>query len=280
MRPSLSYRVLRTTVLSLLAVFALFPLYTLVTASIEPAAQVQVGFQWIPSHVSLSAYVDMWSTIDLMRYLLNSTIISLVTTAVSLLLGVLAAFAICRFSFLGKRVALYSILITQTFPGVLFLLPLFVLYVSLQRATGVGLDGTLTGLIVTYLSFSLPFCIWLLVGYLATVPRETEEAAMTDGCGALEAFFRITLRIAAPGVLAVGVFTFIGCWSEVMFASVLTNEQTRTLPIGFELFKNSHGIVQWNQLMAAALTISVPAVVGFLWLQRYFVRGLSAGSVR
>lgn len=280
MRPSLSYRVLRTTVLSLLAVFALFPLYTLVTASIEPAAQVQVGFQWIPSHVSLSAYVDMWSTIDLMRYLLNSTIISLVTTAVSLLLGVLAAFAICRFSFLGKRVALYSILITQTFPGVLFLLPLFVLYVSLQRATGVGLDGTLTGLIVTYLSFSLPFCIWLLVGYLATVPRETEEAAMTDGCGALEAFFRITLRIAAPGVLAVGVFTFIGCWSEVMFASVLTNEQTRTLPIGFELFKNSHGIVQWNQLMAAALTISVPVVVGFLWLQRYFVRGLSAGSVR
>lgn len=280
MRPSLSYRVLRTTVLSLLAVFALFPLYTLVTASIEPAAQVQVGFEWIPSHVSLSAYVDMWSTIDLMRYLLNSTIVSLVTTAVSLLLGVLAAFAICRFSFLGKRVALYSILITQTFPGVLFLLPLFVLYVSLQRATGVGLDGTLTGLIVTYLSFSLPFCIWLLVGYLATVPRETEEAAMTDGCGALEAFFRITLRIAAPGVLAVGVFTFIGCWSEVMFASVLTNEQTRTLPIGFELFKNSHGIVQWNQLMAAALTISVPVVVGFLWLQRYFVQGLSAGSVR
>lgn len=276
----MSYRVLRTTVLCLLAAFALFPLYTLVTASIEPAAQVQVGFQWIPSHVSLSAYVDMWSTIDLMRYLLNSTIVSLVTTAVSLLLGVLAAFAICRFSFLGKRVALYSILITQTFPGVLFLLPLFVLYVSLQRATGIGLDGTLTGLIVTYLSFSLPFCIWLLVGYLATVPRETEEAAMTDGCGALEAFFRITLRIAAPGVLAVGVFTFIGCWSEVMFASVLTNEQTRTLPIGFELFKNSHGIVQWNQLMAAALTISVPVVVGFLWLQRYFVRGLSAGSVR
>ena len=280
MRPSLSYRVLRMTVLCLLAVFALFPLYTLVTASIEPAAQVQVGFEWIPSHVSLSAYVDMWSTIDLMRYLLNSTIVSVVTTAVSLLLGVLAAFAICRFSFLGKRVALYSILITQTFPGVLFLLPLFVLYVSLQRATGVGLDGTLTGLIVTYLSFSLPFCVWLLVGYLATVPRETEEAAMTDGCGALEAFFRITLRIAAPGVLAVGVFTFIGCWSEVMFASVLTNEQTRTLPIGFELFKNSHGIVQWNQLMAAALTISVPVVVGFLWLQRYFVRGLSAGSVR
>lgn len=280
MRPSLSYHVVRATVLSLLAAFSLFPLYTLVTASIEPASQVQVGFEWIPSHVSLSAYVDMWTTIDLMGYLINSTIVAFITTAVSLLVGVLAAFAICRFRFLGKRLVLYSILITQTFPGVLFLLPLFVLYVSLQRATGIALDGTLTGLILTYLSFALPFCIWLLVGYLATVPRETEEAAMTDGCGALEAFFRITLRIAAPGVLAVGVFTFIGCWSEVMFASVLTNEQTRTLPIGFELFKNSHGVVQWNQLMAAALTISVPVVVGFLWLQRYFVRGLSAGSVR
>ena len=103
---------------------------------------------------------------------------------------------------------------------------------------------------------------------------------MTDGCGQISAFFRITLRMAAPGVLAVGVLTFIGCWSEVMFASVLTNEQTRTLPIGFELFKNGHGVVQWNQLMAAALTISVPVVVAFLWLQRFFVQGISAGSVK
>ncbi len=280
MKPSLTYRLVRATVLGGLLIFALFPLYTLVVTSLEPASQVQMGFTWLPSPATLSAYVDMWSTIDLLRYLINSTIVSLATTVICLTLGVLAAYAICRYRFWGKRLALYSVLITQTFPGVLFLLPLFVLYVSVQRAVGITLDGSLLGLIVTYLSFSLPFCIWLLVGYLATVPKETEEAAMTDGCGSLEAFLRITLRMAAPGVLAVGVFTFIGCWSEVMFASVLTDDQTRTLPIGFQLFKNSHGIVQWNQLMAAALTISIPVVIAFLWLQRYFVRGLSAGAVK
>ena len=278
MKPSASYRIVRAVVLTGLTLFSVFPLYTMVAASITASDQIQLGFSWLPSGVTLSAYVDMWHTIDLLHYLLNSTFVSLVATVISVLVGLLAGYAICRHRFRGKQVVLYSVMITQTFPGVLFLLPLFVLYVSVDRALGLTLDGSYTGLILTYLSFTLPFSIWLLVGYLSSVPVDTEEAAMTDGCGRLEAFFRITLRMAAPGVLAVAVFTFISCWSEVLFASVLTNEQTRTLPIGFQLFKNGHGIVQWNQLMAAALTISVPVVLVFLWLQRYFVRGLSAGS--
>lgn len=280
MKTSPTYRVLRFLVLGALLVFALFPLYTMVITSLQPASQAQTGFTWIPQNVNLSAYSQMWRTIDLARYLANSTIVSLATTVVCLVLGVLAAYAVVRFRFVGKRFFLDAVLITQTLPGVIFLLPLFVLYVSFQRVTGIALTGSLLGLGVTYLSFSLPFCTWLLVGYLGTVPRETEEAALTDGCGRLEAFFRITLRMAAPGVLAVGVFTFISCWSEVMFASVLTTEQSRTLPIGFQLFKNAHGVVQWDQLMAAAITVSVPIVIVFLWLQRYFVRGLSAGSVK
>jgi multiple sugar transport system permease protein len=239
-----------------------------------------LGFQWIPSSISFQAYVDMWHTIQLMRYLINSTFVSLVATVIAMVFGLCAAYAICRHRFFGRRTVVYAALVTQTFPGVLFLLPLFVLFASLQRALGISLVGGYTGLILTYLSFSLPFCIWLLAGYMSSVPLDAEEAAMTDGCGQISAFLRITLRMAAPGVLAVGVLTFIGCWSEVMFASVLTNEQTRTLPIGFELFKNSHGVVQWNQLMAAALTISVPVVVAFLWLQRFFVQGISAGSVK
>lgn len=280
MKPSLSYRAVRLVTLTLLVLFSVLPLWQMAMTSLQPADQAQAGFNWLPQGVSVLAYRDMWHTIDLVHYLINSTIVAVATTVICLALGVLAAYAIVRYRFHGKRVALDSILVVQTLPGVLFLLPLFVLYVSFERVTGIALTGSLLGLVVTYLSFSLPFCIWLLVGYLATVPRETEEAALTDGCGRLEAFFRITLRMAAPGVLAVGVLTFIGCWSEVMFASVLTTEQTRTLPIGFQLFKNARGVVQWNQLMAAAITISVPIVVGFLWLQRYFVRGLSAGAVK
>lgn len=280
MKPSPGYRVFRVVVLTALAAFALFPLYTLVGASVTPANRVQLGFEWIPRQMSLRPYIDMWHTIDLARYLVNSTIVSLAVTVIGLFIGVLAAYAICRYRFVGKRTLLYSILVTQTFPGILFLLPLFVLYVSLQRSFGIQLVGSYKGLIITYLSFSLPFCVWLLASYFSTIARDAEEAAMTDGCSRLGAFFRITLPMAAPGVLAVGVFTFIGAWSEVMFASVLTNASTRTLPIGFELFKNSKGIVQWNELMAAALVISAPVVAAFLWLQRFFVRGLSAGSVK
>ncbi len=279
-KASFTYRAVRFAVLAALLVFTLFPLYTMLVTSLEPASRAQTGFSWIPQEMTVSAYSQMWHTIDLARYLVNSTIVSLATTVVCLFFGVLAAQAVVRYRFFGKRVLLDLVLITQTLPGVIFLLPLFVLFVSLQRVSGIALIGSLLGLGITYLSFSLPFCIWLLIGYLGTVPKETEEAALTDGCGRLEAFFRITLRIAAPGVLAVGVFTFISCWSEVMFASVLTTEQSRTLPIGFQLFKNAHGVVQWNQLMAAAITVSVPIVVVFLWLQRYFVRGLSAGSVK
>ena len=280
MKPGPSYRILRAVVLTSLAIFSLFPLYVMVMASLTPATRIQLGFEWFPSGLSFGAYSEMWRTIELLHFLINSTVVSFVTTVLSVVIGLLAGYAIVRHRFVGKGTILHAVMITQTFPGILFLLPLFILYVSIDRAIGLTLVGSYLGLVITYLSFSLPFTIWLMVGYLAGVAVDTEEAAMTDGCSRIEAFLRITLRIALPGVLAVAVFTFISAWSEVLFASVLTNEQTRTLPIGFQLFKNSHGTVQWNQLMAASLTMSVPMVVAFLWLQRYFVRGLSAGSDR
>ena len=278
MRPSTSFRIVRAVVLGGLALFAILPLYTMVITSVTDSSEIKLGFQWLPSGLSLRPYIDMWGTIDLLRFLVNSATVSIVTTVLSVVIGLLAAHAITRHRFVGKGTVLYSVMITQTFPGILFLLPLFILYVSIGRTIGVTLVGSYLGLVLTYLSFSLPFAIWLLVGFLSGIPVDTEEAAMTDGCGRLEAFFRITLRLAAPGILAVAVFTFISAWSEVLFASVLTNEQTRTLPIGFQLFKNGHGVVEWNQLMAASLTVSLPVVLAFLWLQRYFVRGLSAGS--
>ena len=278
MRPSTSFRIVRAVVLGGLALFAILPLYTMVITSVTDSSEIKLGFQWLPSGLSLRPYIDMWGTIDLLRFLVNSATVSIVTTVLSVVIGLLAAHAITRHRFVGKGTVLYSVMITQTFPGILFLLPLFILYVSIGRTIGVTLVGSYLGLVLTYLSFSLPFAIWLLVGFLSGIPVDTEEAAMTDGCGRLEAFFRITLRLAVPGILAVAVFTFISAWSEVLFASVLTNEQTRTLPIGFQLFKNGHGVVEWNQLMAASLTVSLPVVLAFLWLQRYFVRGLSAGS--
>ncbi len=281
MSESVSYRVVRAAVLLFLALFTLYPLWTLLTISLSTASEAGATFRWIPQVLSWHAYVAMWKTAPLLHYLRNSAVVSSISAVVSLPIAILAAYALTRHHVKGGAVFLRVVLATQAFPGVLFLLPLFVIYVTLQNALGIPMDGTYLGLIITYLTFALPFSIWMLTGYLASIPQDVEEAAMVDGAGKLRAFIVTTLRVAMPSVMAVGVFTFMTAWGEVLFASVLTDSATRTLPIGLELYESAKGLViYWNQLMAASLTVSVPVVVGFLLLQRYFVRGLSAGAIK
>lgn len=281
MHDSLAYRITRAIVLLLLALFTLYPLWTLVSTSAGTASAAGAAFRWIPKTINLHAYVEMWSSVPLLRFLLNSVLVSAVAAIVALPIAILAGYGLTRYKLVGGGVFLRVILATQVVPGVVFLIPLFVLYVTIQDSLGIALDGSYLGLIITYLTFSLPFAIWMLNGYLDTVPRDVEEAAMVDGAGRLRAFFSTTLRMAMPGVAAVGVFAFMTGWGEVLFASVLTNSATRTLPIGLQLFENAQGgVIQWNQLMAASITVSLPVVAGFLLLQRFFVRGLSAGAVK
>jgi multiple sugar transport system permease protein len=165
------------------------------------------------------------------------------------------------------------------FPGILFLLPLFLIYVNLGNKTGIELYATRTGLIITYLTFSLPFSIWMLVGYFDSIPRGLDEAAQVDGAGPLRTLFRVILPTAVPGIVAVIVYAFMTAWGEVLFASVLTDENTRTLAVGLQGYA-TQSQVYWNQVMAASLVVSVPVVAGFLLLQRYFVAGLTAGAVK
>lgn len=281
MHDSLTYKITRGVVLTLLALFTLYPLWSLLSVSATTASAAGGVFRWIPKAINLHAYVAMWSSVPLLHFLLNSLLVSAVAAIVALPIAILAGYGLTRYKLVGGGVFFRIILATQVFPGVFFLIPLFVLYVTIQDSAGIALDGSYLGLIITYLTFSLPFAIWMLTGYLDTVPRDVEEAAMVDGAGRLRAFFSTTLRMAVPGVAAVGVFAFMTGWGEVLFASVLTNTATRTLPIGLQLFENAQGgVIQWNQLMAASITVSLPVVVGFLLLQRFFVRGLSAGAVK
>ena len=141
------------------------------------------------------------------------------------------------------------------FPGILFLLPLFVIFVNIERSFGITLYGTYLGLIITYLTFSLPFSIWMLVGYFNSIPRELEEAAMTEGATPIGALFRILIPVSVPGIAAVAIYAFITAWGEVLFASVLTTDETRTLAIGLRNY-SSQTNVYWNQLMAAAIVVS------------------------
>jgi multiple sugar transport system permease protein len=183
------------------------------------------------------------------------------------------------YRFSGRGVFSLIVLSTQMFPGILFLLPLFVIYVNLERALGIQLYGSYAGLIITYLTFALPFSIWMLVGYFDSIPRELEQAAMVDGTTALGALFRVLVPVSMPGIVAVAIFAFMTAWGEVLFASVLTDDATRTLAVGLRNYAIQSN-VYWNQLMAAAIVVSIPVVAGFLALQRYLVQGIAAGGVK
>jgi multiple sugar transport system permease protein len=171
------------------------------------------------------------------------------------------------------------VLSTQMFPGILFLLPLFLIFVSIGNATGFALLGSRTGLVITYLTFSLPFSIWLLVGYFDSIPHSLDEAARVDGCGPLLALLRVVIPAAIPGIITVAIYAFMTAWSEVLFASVMTNDTTRTLAVGLRDYSTQTDIY-WNQIMAASIVVSIPVVAGFLLMQRFLVAGLTAGAVK
>ncbi|GLY25159.1 carbohydrate ABC transporter permease [Micromonospora sp. NBRC 101691] len=279
MRETVAERWSRRVVLTLLAVFVLVPLYVMVSSSLKPLSDVQSAFTWWPRRPTAQAFVDMWSTVPLGRYLVNSLVVSSVAAVFSVTVAIFAAFAVSRYRFRGRGLFSVTVLSTQMFPGILFLLPLFLIYVNLGNATGVQLYASRTGLIVTYLTFSLPFSIWMLVGYFDSIPRGLDEAAQVDGAGPLRTLFQVVLPAAVPGVVAVGVYAFMTAWGEVLFASVMTDESSRTLAVGLQGYSTQFN-VYWNQVMAASLVVSVPVVAGFLALQRYFVAGLTAGAVK
>jgi multiple sugar transport system permease protein len=279
MRDTKGFKIYRAVVLVVLGGFTIIPLYVMLTSSLKPLSDVQGAFSWWPSHLTTAPFVDMWRTVPLARYFVNSTIVSVVATVASVAIAILAAFAVSRFRFRGRTVFTSTVLSTQMFPGVLFLLPLFLIFVNINDSTGVQLIGTRLGLIITYLTFSLPFSIWMLAGYFDSIPRELDEAALVDGCGPMGALARVVLPAARPGVIAVAIYSFMTAWGEVLFASVMTTEANRTLSVGLRQYSTQTN-VYWNQIMAAALVVSVPVVIGFLLAQRHFVAGVTAGAVK
>ena len=215
----------------------------------------------------------------LANYFVNSLIVSSAATLISLVIAVFAAYAVSRYRFKGRTAFTTTVLSTQMFPGVLFLLPLFLIFVNINQATGIQLVGTRWGLIITYFTFVLPFSIWMLAGYFDGIPRDLDEAAKVDGSGPMGALWHVVLPAARPGLIAVAIYSFMTSWGEVLFASVMTTDENRTLAVGLQLYSTQTN-VYWNQIMAASLVVSIPIVVAFLLLQRNFVAGLTAGAVK
>ncbi|MBQ0923965.1 carbohydrate ABC transporter permease [Saccharopolyspora endophytica] len=273
------FRVLRVVGLTLLTLFTLVPLYVMVTSALKPLGDVRDRFQWIPDHLTFEPFIDMWSTIDLADYFINSAIVALGAALVSLTLAILAAYAVSRYRFRGRNGFRIVVLSTQMFPGILFLLPLYLIYATIGRYTGIELYGSHLGLIVTYLTFSLPFAIWMMVGYFDTIPRDLDEAALIDGASPIGALWRVVLPAARPGIAAVGIYAFMTAWGETLFASIMTDSDSRTLAVGLREYSTETS-VYWNEVMAASLVVSIPVVIGFLALQRYLAQGLTAGAVK
>jgi multiple sugar transport system permease protein len=279
MHESRSYRAIRAVGLTFLFLFTVLPLYVMLSTSLKPLADVQDDFHWLPSTITLRPFVDIWSTVPLARYFGNSVIVAGCASVLSVTIALFAAYAISRYTFRGREIFRMAVLSTQMFPGILFLLPLFLIYVNIGQATGIKLNGNLSGLIITYLTFSLPFSIWMLVGYFNSIPRELDEAALVDGASPVRALLSIIVPAAKPGIVAVLIYSFMTSWSESLFASVLTDEGSKTLAVGLAEYSTQNA-VYWNQIMAASLVVSLPVVLGFLLMQRYLVQGLTAGAVK
>ena len=224
-------------------------------------------------------YKDIWSVVPLAKYFINSLVISVATMVFAVIFSVLAGYALSRFDFKGKKLFSGSVLLTQSFPGILFLLPYFLLFIQFEKITGIKVKGTYFSLIFTYSTFALPFCLLLMKSYFDSIPVDIEEAAMIDGCTRFGAFLRVIMPLVIPGIVAVSILGFLRAWNDVMFASVLTNDNTRTVAVGITDYASQFE-VQWHYVLSAGVVISIPVVVFFILLQKQIIKGLTSGAIK
>jgi multiple sugar transport system permease protein len=268
-------RIAPITLMALLAFVVLLPFLWTAATSFKPLTEVnRFPPEWGSPSMSFRPYADMFFYLPFSTYTLNSIVVALSTTSLTLLFGSCAGFAFSRFQFRGKRGFLLLFLLSQMLPGASVIIPLFQLMRELR------LYDTYLGLILVHTAVLLPFAIWLLYGFFDAIPREVEDAALIDGCSRLGALRRVILPLALPGLGATALFAFLGSWNEFFFALLLTSsDSTRTIPVGIGLFVGEFNDV-WNQMSAAAVLFSIPPLLVFLLMRRTFVKGLAAGAVK
>ena len=228
-----------------------------------------------PAHVSVKNFHDVMTEQPFGRWLLNSLLVSVMTTALGVFLACTAAYAFSRFRFPGRDSGMLAFLVSQMFPGTLMLIPLFIIIVK-----WLGLGNTFWGLVIVYATTAIPFCVWMLKGYFDTIPIDIEESARIDGASPQVIFFRIILPLAKPAIAITALFSFMTAWNEFILASVfLESEAKYTAPVGLRFFVGGFSS-QWGFFAAGSVIVSLPVVILFLYLQKYLVSGLTAGSVK
>lgn len=259
-------------VLAIVIVF--FPLAWMATVSVRPNLEVtRMPPDWIPEIFTWEPYAKIFTTPRYLVVFANTMVISLVVTALSLVLGAMAAYALARFRFAGQRAVLMFLITTQMFPLVLLCIPYFRIFITL------GLYDTRTALVIVYLTFTLHFCILMLRSYFLNIPRDIEEAAMVDGCSRLGAIFRTLVPMSYPAFVGAGLYTFLLAWNEFLFAVVLIESwENRVLTMAIYSLM-AEFVTEWNMMMAFSVLASLPLVVAFIFLQKYMVQGMTAGAL-
>lgn len=261
--------------LTLILVFLLFPFHWTFVTSIKPNQELySTTVVYWPQNPTFDSYVKLFSNPKTFLYPMgNSLLVAVCTTAVSLVASTLAAYSFSRFRFKGRKLLMIMFLTNNMFPTVLLLIPLY----AIMR--GMGLLYTPTSLVLSYTTFTIPFSVWLLNGYMNDLPMSLEEAAMVDGANRAQAFLRIILPVLIPCLLATGVYIFMQSWNEYTFAVLFTNENNRTIPVALKMLIGQLG-VQWELLTAGGIITIIPVCVMFFFVQRQLVAGLTAGAVK
>jgi len=262
-------------VLGMLLLMVLFPFYWMTITSFKSETQMRslVSMFW-PSPLVFDNYEQLLRKTNFTSWFTNSAIVAVSSTLLATAVGTIGAYALARLRFRGRAFMSSATLITYLVPPSILFIPLY------AQIRTLGLSDSLAGLIAAYPSFTVPFVTWLLMGYFESIPVELEESAMIDGATRFGAFRRIILPLAAPGVLAAALYAFTQAWNEFLYALVfITDVKQRTLPVGLSSFITGD-VYGWGYLMAGAVLTTVPVIIVYIYLQKYMVEGLTAGSVK
>jgi N,N'-diacetylchitobiose transport system permease protein len=259
-----------------LFVVLVFPVFWMISTAFKP--DDQIGGQtptFVPGHPTLAHFRDALNRPFFWDSVKNSVIIVLVAVAISMVLAFLAAVALAKYRFTGRKLFIVLMIGIQMLPGAGLIIPLYVVLARYHQV------DTLTGVILVYVSAVLPFSVWTLRGFILGIPADLEEAAMVDGSTRLGAFTRILLPLVAPGLVATSVFAFITSWNEYIFARILLNDQSKqTVTVWLSYFQGTSRNVDWGGLMAASTLTAIPVIIFFLLVQRRIAFGLTAGAVK
>ena len=257
------------------AVFSGFPVLWMFVSSLKPNAEIfSWPPEWISNTFSLNAYVAVFQSPERLRFFFNSYFIASVVVVLTLFIALLAAYSFSRFTFKGKGTINTLVVSVQAIPPITLLIPYLSLIVSLR------IFNTYWALILTYLLFTLPYAILMLTGYMNTLPKDLDEAVMMDGGSRWMALWKVLVPATVPGLVSAGMYTFMLSWNEYLFALALTRtNDMRTVPVGINLLMGQHAF-EWNQMMSMSVLGSLPVLLLFLFFQKYFIAGMTAGAVK